>query len=186
MQRNNLNLRVTSFLTLPNFLSFGRLAGAGILPLFMQAPLIAFILFSLASISDFFDGWVARKHKSTSTVGRLLDPLADKFLVGSAYFLLFRMEVVPAWLMGIIMARDIAIILGVIYLWYEGDRVHFTAGPILLSKINTFVQLSYAGFMFGNSAGIWHVTWSHATWVLATLTIASGISYLEFFLERRL
>jgi CDP-diacylglycerol--glycerol-3-phosphate 3-phosphatidyltransferase len=71
-------------------------------------------LYLLASITDYFDGYLARRNKSVSDVGKILDPLADKLMVASALIMLAAMDrpgepSVPAWLVVIIIARETAV-----------------------------------------------------------------------------
>jgi cardiolipin synthase len=179
-----LNRQTTFFFILPNLFSFGRLVGAGVLPFLQHTPRIAFFFFFLVSVSDFFDGWIARKFGSATFVGQCLDPIADKCLVGSVYVLLFCSGIVPFWLVALIILRDIAIVGAVFYLWLRNETC-LVAGPILLSKVNTFAQLSYAGFMLGNDAGIWQVEFPHDICVVAVLTVASWLSYIEVFLQKQ-
>jgi CDP-diacylglycerol--glycerol-3-phosphate 3-phosphatidyltransferase len=70
---------------------------------------IAFALFSVASITDLFDGWVARHYHMVTALGKLLDPLADKLLVCSAMVMLIPPGRVPAWVVAIIVAREIGV-----------------------------------------------------------------------------
>jgi cardiolipin synthase len=169
---------------LPNFLSFGRLIGAGVFPFLQHTSRITFFFFLLVSVSDFFDGWIARKFGSATIIGQCLDPVADKCLVGSVYILLFCSGMVPFWLVVLIISRDIAIVGAVLYLWFQHET-RFVTGPILLSKVNTLAQLSYAGLMLGSSTGVWQVAFSHGVCVVAILTAASWLSYLEVFLQKQ-
>ncbi|MDR1910609.1 MAG: CDP-alcohol phosphatidyltransferase family protein [Holosporales bacterium] len=173
-----------SLSVLPNLLSLSRLIGAGVLPFLSHIPRVAFFFFFLVSVSDFFDGWIARKFGNTSIVGKCLDPIADKCLVGSVYILLFLTNIVPFWLVILVITRDIGIVCGAIYLWFRHETRSFV-GPILLSKVNTFVQLGYAGFMLGNAAEVWHIALPHGICVVAVLTAASWLSYLEIFWQRQ-
>jgi CDP-diacylglycerol--glycerol-3-phosphate 3-phosphatidyltransferase len=71
-------------------------------------------LFLIASITDYFDGYLARRNQSVSDVGKILDPLADKLMVASALIMLAAMDrpnepSVPAWLVVIILARESAV-----------------------------------------------------------------------------
>jgi CDP-diacylglycerol--glycerol-3-phosphate 3-phosphatidyltransferase len=105
--------------TLPNLLSLFRIL---IIPLLVyllsygdpDSALLAAGLFVVASITDYFDGYLARRNKSVSDVGKILDPLADKLMVASALIMLAAMDrpnepSVPAWLVVIILARESAV-----------------------------------------------------------------------------
>lgn len=69
-------------------------------------PLIGALIFAIASITDFFDGYLARKQKKITKLGILLDPIADKLLIISALVMLVDMAIVPAWIAIIIILRE--------------------------------------------------------------------------------
>ena len=70
---------------------------------------IAALLFSLASITDYFDGYLARKYNITTNLGKLLDPLADKLLVIGAMIMLVELNRLPGWMALIVVTREIGI-----------------------------------------------------------------------------
>ncbi|OGQ82771.1 MAG: CDP-diacylglycerol--glycerol-3-phosphate 3-phosphatidyltransferase [Deltaproteobacteria bacterium RIFCSPLOWO2_12_FULL_60_19] len=105
--------------TLPNLLSLFRIA---IIPLLVYlltftdpvSALWAAFLFLLASLTDFFDGYLARRNQSVSNLGKILDPLADKLMILSALVMLAAMDrmdepEVPAWLVAAVVARETAV-----------------------------------------------------------------------------
>ncbi len=102
---------------MPNLLSLLRIV---LVPLFLyfifiptvQHRMWALLVFIVAAITDFFDGWLARKLHQESEMGKFLDPLADKFLVIAALIaFLFLDPLIPLWMIVIIIARDILITL---------------------------------------------------------------------------
>jgi len=103
--------------TLPNLLSLFRIALIPILVYFLtdpgkQSSLLATATFFIASLTDFFDGYFARRQGSTSTLGQFLDPLADKLLVAAALIMLAaidRTPRVPATLVVLLIAREFAV-----------------------------------------------------------------------------
>ncbi len=98
----------------PNILTFGRIVLAPpivILLLFdgRLPSLAAGILFLVASLTDFFDGFIARKWELESSFGRFLDPIADKVLVTSALIMLIAQGRAPAWVVMLIITREVAV-----------------------------------------------------------------------------
>ena len=71
--------------------------------------LIAALIFLAASVTDLLDGYFARKRGQVTTLGVLLDPLADKLLISSAFISLVQLQIVPAWMVVIIVGRELAV-----------------------------------------------------------------------------
>ena len=103
--------------TLPNLLSLVRIALLPFLVYFLTDPGPLFsawatLTFFLASLTDVLDGYLARRHGLTTTVGKFLDPLADKLLIVSALIMLValnRTPSVPAWMVVVIVGRELAV-----------------------------------------------------------------------------
>ncbi len=70
---------------------------------------IALAIFLLAAITDWFDGYLARKRNQITLLGKFLDPIADKLLIASVFISLVEMKVVPAWMVVVIIGREIAV-----------------------------------------------------------------------------
>jgi CDP-diacylglycerol--glycerol-3-phosphate 3-phosphatidyltransferase len=71
--------------------------------------LVAAFIFLAASLTDLLDGYLARKRGQVTTLGTLLDPVADKLLISSAFISLVQLQVVPAWMVVIIIGREFAV-----------------------------------------------------------------------------
>jgi cardiolipin synthase len=135
------SLKLLANLTFANILTGVRLCLAPVIFCYvlLGQQALAFALFFFASLTDFFDGYWARKTHSTTRLGALLDPLADKALVGFIYAGLTYVGKIPLWLMGLVLARDFFIVLGAF--WVRRRAVSLAIQPTLSSKINTFFQL---------------------------------------------
>lgn len=101
---------------------------------------IAFFIFILAASSDAIDGWIARHFKCQSHLGLILDPLADKILIVSCYLLLGFTSILPLWLVGLVLLRDLSIISGSFVSMFYFKKTH-PMRPSMLSKINTVLQM---------------------------------------------
>ncbi len=167
--------------TLPNIITLARLCAvpATVWLMLHQRLDLAFILFVAAAASDAIDGWLARAMKLQSTLGALLDPVADKALLISVYVILAALGVLPDWLAILVVFRDLMIMGGLVVLWFLGLRPPIA--PLLVSKLNTFSQLALAAAAMG-SAGFGldgGVAVSLLIAVAAATTIASGAAYLR-------
>jgi CDP-diacylglycerol---glycerol-3-phosphate 3-phosphatidyltransferase len=67
------------------------------------------LIFCVAALTDYFDGYFARKRNQVTTIGKLLDPIADKLLVSSAFISLVELQLAPAWMIVIIVGREFAV-----------------------------------------------------------------------------
>ena len=99
---------------IPNLLSFFRILTVPfvVVCLFSPSPLASFLaalIFGIASITDLLDGYIARYQKSETAIGQLLDPLADKLLINSALIMLIPLGRIEAWMVVLIVAREVAV-----------------------------------------------------------------------------
>ena len=129
---------------LPNLISILRLL---LVPWFALVLLeqrfdAALALFLLMGLSDGLDGYLARELRASSSLGAVLDPLADKVMLVSAFVLLGHLELLPAWLVVLAVGRDVLIVGGalLLYLFRPGGMVR--TAPI--GKVNTFLQIVLA------------------------------------------
>ena len=122
--------------TFPNFLTGLRIV---LTPVFLALifsdsgfnKILALLVFTVASLTDFFDGWFARRDKTVSSLGRFMDPLADKLLVSSALISFVILGMVEAWLVGAMLIRDAVITSLRVYAIRKGTPGgHFPAGEV--------------------------------------------------------
>ena len=152
----------------------------------------AFIVFSLAAITDYIDGYLARQWKVESKFGRIFDPIADKALMISIVITLAYSQHIPEILAVLIVGRDGLIIAG-------GLLVYFLQLPVRLapsrsSKINTFFQLAFIGLilLLGQSyqdiIALDNFWLAALTVTLMSLTILttlwSGVEYIIYFVRQ--
>jgi cardiolipin synthase (CMP-forming) len=168
-------------MNIPNLITIGRilLVPITIWLLISEEFGLAFLTFILAGISDGVDGFLARRWKMQSELGAYLDPLADKALLVSVYAALGLIKVLPAWLVLIVITRDILIVGGVLLARVLDKPLAMK--PLTISKINTAVQIAFAGLVLGvlstnlNAKPILII----GTITVAALTILSGAFYLR-------
>ena len=108
------NARINSFLTHPNTLTLFRVISAPVIVILLLLPnrltaLVAALIFSAAAITDYFDGYLARRYGLVSNLGKVMDPVADKLLVSSALIMLSSLGWMPAWIACIIIGRELAV-----------------------------------------------------------------------------
>jgi cardiolipin synthase len=143
----------------------------------------AFASFMVAGVSDGVDGFLARRYDWRTGLGAYLDPLADKALLVSVYVTLGFLKVLPAWLVILVVSRDVLIV-GAVLL---ARLVHrpFRMSPLRVSKYNTAFQIAFVVGVLG-AAALERKTEAVVTFgsmVVALLTVASGAAYLLAWLN---
>lgn len=128
-------------MTFPNILTFFRISLVPLIlaTLFLEQNLIALSLLFLAGLSDLLDGILARKLNQETDLGRLLDPVADKFLITTLFATLAYLKDIPVWVCALVLGRDLFIGIGVLYLRRLNLKILYP--PMWISKVNTFLQL---------------------------------------------
>jgi len=179
-------------MNLPNRLTLSRiiLTILFLAALFSQAPFsetAALVLFSVASLTDYFDGKIARERKLITNFGILMDPLADKILICSAFIAFVGRDLMPAWMVVTIVARELAItglrLLAAsqqIVLAAEGFGKHKTISQIV-AIVATLVLISHKqwGTIGELIFGLWLPFFEFAAvYVAVILTVISGALYL--------
>lgn len=167
-------------MNLPNAITFGRLLTVPIaVYLMMQSEfLAAFILFVVAGVSDALDGYIAKQWNQATTLGALLDPVADKTLLVSVYITLGLQGHVPNWIVVLVVFRDLIIVGGVILLFIV--RLEVRMRPLIISKINTAAQIALAAIVLaklGLELDIAEVS-TTMIYVVAATTALSGAGYV--------
>jgi CDP-diacylglycerol--glycerol-3-phosphate 3-phosphatidyltransferase len=173
---------------LPNALTILRILAIPIIVLLLfypgkMASLFASIIFLFAAITDGLDGYIARRQNIVTTLGKFLDPMADKLLVITSLIMLIHLGRVPAWIVAIIAGREIAV---------TGLRaIAINEGIVIsasrLGKYKTLLQViatttlichySYYSIDFHNVGMIF-------LWAALVLTVGSGLDYFRGFFRR--
>jgi cardiolipin synthase (CMP-forming) len=164
--------------TWPNALSAARLAGVPVFlwlvlgPRTATADIIAAGLLGLAGISDWLDGKLARMLNQTSRLGQLLDPLADRLYIGATIIALGVRGIIPWWLFGVILARELVVSLALFGVLrrltdYDALQVSFVGKAATLCLMYAF-PLLFLGAHGGITAEIVRIVgWAFAGWGVA-------------------
>jgi CDP-diacylglycerol--glycerol-3-phosphate 3-phosphatidyltransferase len=146
-------------------------------------PFLGCILFSIAAITDFLDGYLARKTGQVTKFGILLDPIADKLLVISALIIFVDMETIPAWIAIIIIVREFVV---------TGLRIGALSKDMVIpaekgGKIKTTCQIASIIILFLDRTLIsidLYAIGLTLLWLAMILGIVSGIQYFVIFRKR--
>lgn len=162
-------------MNLPNKLTLARIIMVPIVMALMITGhnIAALIVFALASITDFLDGYLARKYNLVSSFGKIMDPLADKLLVFGALITFIQIDVVSVWAPVIIIAREFFVT--------SMRVVAVSKGKVIAAswwgKIKTNVQLFaliFAFLLYKDYAAVAGAL----IWIAAIFTVASWVAYI--------
>jgi CDP-diacylglycerol--glycerol-3-phosphate 3-phosphatidyltransferase len=147
---------------------------------FTAREYVGLSIFLVAAITDFLDGWVARRRNQTTKLGALLDPIADKLLMSAAFISLVEMDPhhVPAWMVVIIIGREFAV---------SGLRsiaaqqgVTIAASPLGKGKMVSQV-IAISLLILGYELGQFRVIGTVALWGVMFFALVSGVDYFIKF-----
>jgi cardiolipin synthase len=160
---------------LPNGLTFLRLLLAPLVVILLinGADSWALIVFLLAGITDGLDGYFARSLRERTEVGRVLDPVADKVLLGSAIITLAFLGRLPVWLVVIAVGRDLVVVIGSCILYAATGRLGYP--PSTIGKLTTVLQVVtvLAAMIMGEGDSVLQPL----IWGMAVVTVLSGLDY---------
>jgi CDP-diacylglycerol---glycerol-3-phosphate 3-phosphatidyltransferase len=182
-------------MNLPNSLTLARIV---LVPLLVVVLLTSFqghlvwglpkgmaaaLIFGVASLTDWLDGYLARRRKQITVLGQLLDPIADKLLTTAAFVSLVQLDMVPAWIVAVIIGRELAV---------TGLRgVAHTRGLIMpasgLGKLKMVAQvvailaLMLASDLSGDTRWWLGLLGHTAVWVVVGLAMWSAVEYYQTF-----
>jgi cardiolipin synthase len=138
----------------------------------------ALLLFFIAGLTDFLDGWLARKMNWNSQIGAYLDPLADKVLMAVTFIAMGVAGAAPWCLVGLIFGRDILILTGVALLYSRVKQRQFP--PSMAGKVSTTIQIA-AALVILMAKATWLAEWWIPVAITATTlgTLWSGLDYVK-------
>lgn len=163
---------------IPNALTVGRIL---VIPIFILLLTVwkdalihylAAIIFALASVTDYLDGYLARKWQVVTNFGKFADPMADKILVMTAFIMLVELGFAPAWVVAIIICRELAVTGLRLLLVENGGTVLAAAMP---GKIKTFSQMFAIIFLLLH----WNLLGQITLYIALFFTLYSGYDYFK-------
>jgi cardiolipin synthase len=166
-------------MNLPNYITLSRII---LIPFFINVMIYgyyqwALAIFVAACVTDALDGLIARFTNSITELGALLDPIADKLLILSAFVTLVLFEMLPVWLVIIVVSRDVILILGSLVIYFLGHELK--ARPSFIGKATTVLQLLVVTLSLILKAFGQEITGTHVLhWTTAVFTMVSGIQYV--------
>jgi CDP-diacylglycerol--glycerol-3-phosphate 3-phosphatidyltransferase len=172
---------------LPNTITLLRIGIVPFLFILLLDPgefwsLILAILFVIASITDVFDGYFARKYNLITTMGKFLDPIADKLIINTAMIVMIPIGRIPAWIVAVTIIRDL--IVDVIRSIASSEGNYIQASPIgkqkTLAQTIAITALMIHYSIFGIDA---HVVGTITLYIALLFTIYSGVDYFIKFYQ---
>lgn len=135
-------------------------------------------MFFIAGVSDGLDGFLAKKMRWESRLGALLDPVADKLLLISSYLTLAWLGLLPAWLVVLVLLRDLVIVTGATLYHFRIEKVE--AAPTIVSKLNTVLQILLVLLVITGQTFSVPVTGliQAMVYAVAVTTVMSGFDYV--------
>lgn len=169
----------------PNSLTLFRVASVPIIVVLLFFPsrlftFVAALFFSAAAITDFLDGYFARQRGLVSNFGKIMDPIADKLLVSSSFIMLTSLGWIPAWMVCIIIGREIAVTGLRSIVAQKGKEISvsrigkYKTGFQIAAIIPLLIHFQYITVDF-------HAIGSVFLWVALILTVWSGADYFLKF-----
>ncbi len=180
--------RIVKALSNPNTLTLFRVLAVPVIVLLLMLPnrlttFVSALLFSLAAITDYLDGFLARRNGLESTFGKIMDPVADKLVVSCSFIMMASLQWIPAWVVCVIIGREIAVTGLRNIIAGQGEDVSasnlgkYKTGFQIAAIIPLLFHYPYFGIDF-------HVIGMFFLWGALALTVWSGVDY--FFRFRRL
>lgn len=175
-------------MNLPIGLTITRIVAVPLLIVFLISSsrvhaVIAAGIFILASLTDWLDGVIARRRNQVTTLGTLLDPIADKLLVASALVSLLQIDKIEAWIVVVIIGRELAV---------TGLRAVAAGVGVIVSAsrlakwktVSQYVAITMLIFEKGLPSPVFHVAATAVLWVALGLTVVSAVDYFYRFFRK--
>jgi len=178
-------------MNLPNALTVGRIFLVPLLVVVLltkfegrlifgvQKELVGAAIFGVAALTDVLDGYLARRRKQITTLGQLMDPLADKLLIVAALISLVQMDIAPAWMVAVILGREFAVT--VLRSIAHSRGVVIQASAMGKFKMATQVVAILLLILGRDFSPLLFLLGNIALWLAVAIAIVSGIDYYRKF-----
>lgn len=171
-------------MNLPNSLTLARIFLVPLLVVvlwteFEGKELAGAAIFSVAALTDWLDGFLARRQKQVTTFGQLMDPLADKLLITAALISLVQMELAPAWMVALILGRELGVTVMRSLAWSRG--VTMPASPLGKVKMLSQVVAILLLILGRDYLQQFFVLGQIALWVVVVTSLGSALEYYRRF-----
>ena len=145
----------------------------------VRKELVGAAIFAIASLTDWLDGYLARRRKQVTILGQLMDPVADKLLVTAALVSLVQMDVAPAWMVAVILGREFAVTVLRSIAWARG--VVIPASPLGKFKMAAQVTAILALILGHEHLQQFFVIGLVALWAAVITAVISAFDYYRRF-----
>ena len=145
----------------------------------IRHELVGAAIFGIASLTDWLDGYLARRRKQITTFGQLMDPLADKLLITAAFVSIVQMDLAPAWMVAVILGRELLVT--VLRSVAHARGVVIAASPLGKVKMVAEVTAILALILGREHLQQCFVLGIIALWVALITALVSGIDYYRKF-----
>jgi CDP-diacylglycerol---glycerol-3-phosphate 3-phosphatidyltransferase len=180
-------------MNLPNALTVGRIFLVPLLVVVLltkfegrlifgvRKELVGAAIFGVASLTDFLDGYLARRRKQITTLGQLMDPLADKLLITAALVSLVQLDLAPAWMVAVILGREFAVTIlrGIAH----GKGIVIAPSPLGKFKMVAEVVAILALILGQDHLQQFYVIGTVALWIALVAATISGVDYYRRFIR---
>lgn len=146
----------------------------------LMRDVLATLIFAVAAVTDWLDGFLARRLKQTSSFGAFLDPVADKLIVAAALIILVEIERAQAWMAAIIIGREITI--SALREWMAQLGAHQHVAVAYIGKLKTAAQMLAIGLLlYGAPILHWNTLWlgEILLFLAVILTLWSMVYYMK-------
>lgn len=177
-------------ITFPNFLTILRII---VIPFFVATSIygslgISCVIFAMASLTDILDGYLARKLNQQSKLGAILDPIADKLFITTAFIILaFPKEYwtarIPTWIIITAITRDLLILIAAVCTYNHTNIDRFK--PSILGKITTFIEIIAIFITLTINASISYIYFNVLIpWIYYLMSIMIIVSGVHYFIRK--